>query len=79
MILFIFHINEDLTFCHFREKAGRLFSRALRCRYKTFLAASLALFGSFYATSRYIKAVIPAIPKVFVSRESFLPLDQIMK
>jgi hypothetical protein len=50
MILFIFHINEDLTFCDFRKMAGRPFSGAVMCRYKTFFAAPSTLFGNSYAT-----------------------------
>jgi hypothetical protein len=50
VILFILHINEDLTFSDSWKMAGRPFSRAVRSRYKTFFAASSTLFGSFCAT-----------------------------
>jgi hypothetical protein len=58
MILFIFHMNEDLTFSDFRKMAGRRLSRDVRCRYKTFFAAPSALFRDFYAASRLIPALL---------------------
>jgi hypothetical protein len=57
MILFVLHMNEDLTFSDFRKTAGRPLSRAVRCRYKTFFAAPSALFRDFYATSRITREV----------------------
>jgi hypothetical protein len=53
IILYVFHINEDATFCDFQKMAGRPIYRALRCRYKTFFAAPSAFLRESRGITRY--------------------------
>ncbi|MEJ2697083.1 MAG: hypothetical protein P8013_10590 [Candidatus Sulfobium sp.] len=49
MILFIFHMNEDLMLADLQKRDGKPLYRALRCGYRTFFGVSSGFWRIFFA------------------------------